>query len=92
MVAMERVRDKIAARAAAAVSETVMAPPRAIIRVGTAQGAGHVADKRRDLRIKAQFSVPFPHQPLVRIPSLMNDLQIYNSFIHPFESFDNPNI
>ena len=61
-------------------------------KIGLAQRGSHVIYKWHRARLNADFCVPFPHHTLIRIPSLMNDTQLYNSFIDPFESFENPNV
>ena len=56
------------------------------------QGVGDVVDKRHHLRLERHFAVCTPHQLLIRLPSLVHDVQIYNTFSPDFESPYNTNI
>ncbi len=56
------------------------------------QGVGNVVDKRRHLSREPHFAVCTPHQLLIRLPGLVDNVQIYNTFSADFESPDNTNI
>ena len=60
--------------------------------IGAMQRVGDVVDKRHHLRREPDFAVSTPHQPLIRLPGLMQDVQIYNTFSTYFESPDNANV
>ena len=54
--------------------------------IGAMQRVGDVVDKRHHLRREPDFAVCTPHQLLIRLPGLMDDVQIYNTFSIDFES------
>ena len=56
------------------------------------QRVGDVVDKRHDLRRETDFAVCTPHQLLIRLPSLVHYVPIYNTFSVDFESLYNANI
>src|SRR5216683_7474306 len=60
--------------------------------ISAMQGAGNIVDKRDDLRGTRNFAISVPHQPLIRIPRLMDNVQLYNTFSPDFESIYDTNI
>ena len=60
--------------------------------IGAMQRVGDVVDKRHHLSREPDFAVCTPHQPLIRLPSLMHYVQIYNTFSTDFESPYDTNI
>jgi len=50
------------------------------------QGIGYVLDKRDDLRLNGHFLVLRPQQLHIRIPTLVKERPLYNTFSPDFES------
>ena len=60
--------------------------------IGAMQRVGDVVDKRHHLRRETDFAVCTPHQLLIRLPSLVHYVPIYNTFSVDFESPYDTNI
>ena len=60
--------------------------------IGAMQRVGDVVDKRHHVRREPDFAVCTPHQPLIRLPGLVDYMQIYNTFSIDFESLYDANI
>jgi hypothetical protein len=60
--------------------------------IGAMQCDGDVVDKRHHLSREPDFAVTIPHQLVIRLPGLMDNVRIYNTFSTDFKGIDNTNI
>ena len=74
------------------MSVTVIAPERATTKSARCKRVGDVVDKRHHLSREPDFAVSTPHQLLIRLPGLVDNVPIYNTFSADFESPYDTNI